>query len=198
MKYGLVTVAVCLGLAVAPMAWAEEEESVGPATPPVLNDQQLLRKYVWSTLGPPGAIGATFVSGFEQWQGYPSEWGGGASGFWKRWASDYAAAAIGNTTKYAVARLMHQDPSFTRCQRSGFGPRFRYALISPFMARTRDGRSVFSVANIAAQVTENVVPASTWYPPGHVMSDGVGLAAAGVLAKMGVNVIREFLPRPCS
>ena len=196
MTYGLAAVIMCLGLAVAPMAWAEEQEAVGPVTPPVLNDQQLVRKYVWSTLGPPGAIGATFVSSFDQWQGSPAEWGGGVSGFSKRWASEYAAAAIGNTTKYAVARLMHQDPSFTRCQCSGFGPRFRYALTSPFTARTREGRRVFSVATIAAQVAEHVVPASTWYPPGRVMSDGVALAAAGVLSKMGVNVFREFVRVP--
>jgi hypothetical protein len=196
MKYGLTAAVVCLGLAVAPIAWAQEEQAVGSITPPVLNDQQLLRKYVWSTLGPPGVIGATFVSSFEQWRSYPPEWGYGASGFSKRWASQYAAAAIGNTTKYAVARMMHQDPSFTRCQCAGFGRRFRYALTSPFTARTRDGRRVFSVATIAAQVAEHVVPAVTWYPPGRVMSDGVGLAAAGVLSKMGVNVVREFVKLP--
>ena len=196
MRSGLVAILVSFGLAFAPAASAEGDEPDAPVTPPVLNDQQLLRKYVWSTLGPPGAIGATFVSSFEQWQGDPPEWGGGASGFSKRWASQYAAAAIGNTTKYAVARLMHQDPSFTRCQCSGFGPRFRHALASPFTARTRSGRRVFSVATIAAQTAEHVVPASTRYPPGRVMSAGVRLAAVGVLSKMGVNVFREFVRLP--
>lgn len=193
MRCGLVAIIVCFGLAVAPLASAEDDEADAPVTPPVLNDQQLLRKYVWSTLGPPGAVGATVVSSVGHWRGQPPEWGGGVSGFSKRWASQYAAAAIGNTTKYAVARLMHQDPSFTRCQCSGFGPRFRYALTSPFTARTRAGRRVFSVATIAAQTAEHVVPAATWYPRGRVMSDGVVLAATGVLSKMGVNVFREFV-----
>jgi hypothetical protein len=196
MRCGLVAMIVCFGLTVAPVASAEDDDADAPVTPPVLNDHQLLRKYVWSTLGPPGAVGAAFVGGVEHWQGHPTEWGGGVSGFSKRWASQYAAAAIGNTTKYAVARLMHQDPSFTRCQCSGFGRRFRYALTSPFTARTRSGRRVFSVATIAAQTAEHVVPATTWYPPGRVMSDGVVLAATGVLSKMGVNVLREFVTLP--
>jgi hypothetical protein len=196
MRCGLVVAIVCVGLAVAPAASAEDDDADGPVPPPVLNDQQLLRKYVWSTLGPAGAIGATVATSIDHWRGEPPEWGGGASGFSKRWASRYAAAAIGNTTKYAVARLMHQDPSFTRCQCSGFGPRFRYALTSPFTARTRAGRRVFSVATIAAQTAEHVVPAAAWYPQRRVFSDGVVLAATGVLTKMGVNVFREFVTPP--
>jgi hypothetical protein len=194
MRYILAVAILGLGLAGATTSFAQEPPL--PVPPPVLNDQQLLRKYVWSTLGPPGAIGAAFVGGFDQWRGYPPEWGGGMSGYSKRWASEYAAAAIGNTTKYGVARLMHQDPSFTRCQCTGFGPRLRHTLKSPFVARTRGGRQVFSVATVAAQVAEHVIPASVWYPEGRVMSDGVALAVVGVVSKMGVNLIREFVALP--
>lgn len=77
MRCGLVAMIVCVGLAVAPLASAEDDETDVPATPPVLNDQQLLRKYVLSTLGPPGAIGATLGSSIDQWRGQPPEWGSG-------------------------------------------------------------------------------------------------------------------------
>jgi hypothetical protein len=197
----VLAIVVCLGLGVVPMARAEDDEAAspdtrGPVNPPVLHDDQLLKKYVWSTLGPPGIVGAALAGTVEQLQGHPSEWGDGVSGFSKRWASQYAAAAIGNTTKYAVARAMHQDPSFTRCRCSGFGPRLRYALVTPFTARTRNGRRVFSVATIAAVTAEHVVPATTWYPPGRVMSDGVTVTVTGILSKMGVNVFREFVNLP--
>ena len=46
----------------------------------MLGDEALLRKYVWSTLGLPGALHATFASAFEQWRGAPPEWGTGADG----------------------------------------------------------------------------------------------------------------------
>jgi len=91
---------------------------------------------------------------------------------------------------------MHQDPSFTRCQCTGLGPRVRHAVKSPFVARTRGGHKVFSVATVAAQVAEHVIPASAWYPAGRVMSDGVALAVAGVVSKIGVNVVREFVALP--
>jgi hypothetical protein len=194
MRYVLAVAILAVGLTGATTSFAQEPPP--PVPPPVLNDQQLLRKYVWSTLGPAGAIGATVVSGLEQWQGYPPEWGGGMSGYSKRWASEYAASAIGNTTKYGVARLMHQDPSFTRCQCTGLGPRLRHALKSPFVARTRSGSQAFSVATVAGQVAEYVIPASAWYPHGRLMSDGVDLAVAGVVSKMVVDVVREFVALP--
>ena len=185
----------CIGLVVDPTLSIAQDATSAVAAP-VLSDAQLLRKYVWSTVGAPGAIGAAIVGGVEQWQHYPPEWGHGLSGYSKRWASAYAAAAIGNTTKYAVAHFMHHDPSFTRCACAGVGPRLGHALTSPFMARTREGRHVFSFATVAGQATEHVVPASTWYPAGRIISDGVVLALAGIAAKMGVNVTREFVSVP--
>jgi len=161
---------------------------------PVLDDQALLRKYVWSTLGLPGALHATFASAFEQWRGAPPEWGSGADGYAKRWASEFAGAAIGNTTKYAVARALNQDPSFARCRCSGVGPRLRHALISPFAARTRNGRQVFSPATVASIAAENIIPASTWYPERHGTLDGLAHAGTGIAAKMGVDILREFVP----
>src|SRR5207244_2962807 len=87
---------ICIALTRATTSHAQEAVLAVPVPPPVLSDEQLLRKYVWTTLGPAGAIGATFVSSFDQWRGFPSEWGGGVSGYSKRWASAYAAGGIGN------------------------------------------------------------------------------------------------------
>jgi hypothetical protein len=185
----------CLGLVANPTL-SIAQDATGSVAAPVLSDEQLLRKYVWSTVGAPGAIGAAIVGGVGQWQHYPPEWGDGLSGYSKRWASAYAAAAIGNTTKYAVAHFMHQDPSFARCECAGVGPRLRHALSSPFKARTRDGRHVFSFATVAGHAAEHVVPASAWYPPGRIIRDGVIRGVAGVVTKMGVNVAREFVSVP--
>ena len=63
------------------------------------------------------------------------------------------------------------------------------------MARTRDGRSVFSLATVAGLTSENVIPASTWYPARHGVRDGALHTTGGVLAKMGVDVVREFIPQ---
>jgi len=163
--------------------------------PPPLSNPELLRKYVWDVLGPPGAVNATLASAFDQWRGAPPAWPQDEGGFAARWASEYAASAIGSTAKYGVARWLHQDPSFVRCKCEGIGPRLEHALSAPFKARTADGRWVFSPATVAGLTAEHVVPAATWYPAPHGVRSGVAHVATSVLSKMGVNVLREFMPK---
>jgi hypothetical protein len=151
---------------------------------------------VWSALGPAGALHATLLIGFDPWRRSPPLWTADRAGYLQRWASDYAAAAIGSTTKYGVARLFHQDPSFTRCECSGLVPRLKHAVSSPFVARTRDGRRVFSAATLAGLTAENVIPASTWYPAPRGTHDGALHTAAGIVSKMGVDLLREFVHVP--
>ncbi|HZR23964.1 MAG TPA: hypothetical protein VFA59_10280 [Vicinamibacterales bacterium] len=163
-------------------------------TPPPLNDHELLKKYVWTTLGPGGAIHATVTATLEEWRGSPEAWSQVEGGYARRWVSEYAASAIGSTTKYAFARALHQDPSFVRCNCTGWKPRLGHSLVSPFKARTRNGKWVFSPATIAGLTAQNVVPAATWYPEPRGVRDGVAHAASGVLSKMAVDVLREFIP----
>jgi hypothetical protein len=183
--------AVIVVLAIPALSAAQDQEVAD--TQPVLDDQALLRKYVWSTVGLPGALHATIASAVEQWRGAPPEWGTGVDGYPKRWASQFAEAAIGSTTKYAVARVLHHDPSFTRCRCSGLGPRLRHAAVSPFAAHTRDGRQVFSPATVAGIAAENIIPATTWYPAPRGARDGLAHAGAGIVAKLGVDIFREFV-----
>jgi hypothetical protein len=53
----------------------------------VATDNQMLHKYVWSTLGLEGAVAATRSSGLDHWKGSPPEWGQQASGYARRWVS---------------------------------------------------------------------------------------------------------------
>jgi hypothetical protein len=167
-----------------------------PRPPPVLNDEGLLRKYVWATLGGEGVLNATLWSSFEQWRGAPPEWNKDVGGYGRRWASEYAQSAIGSTTKYAVSKLLRQDPSFTRCECTGAAPRLRHALAAPFTARTRDGRRVVSPAIVAGLAAEHIIPAATWYPAPHGTRDGVIHAGSGIVSKMAVNIFREFVALP--
>ena len=193
MRMTMAALAVLLGVIPASAQVLEAAPSPPLKPPAVLNDEQLLKKYVVSTLGGPGALSATLASALDQWQRSPPEWGTASEGYAKRWASSYAEAAIGSTTKYAVARLLRHDPSFTRCQCTGVGPRLRHALISPFTARTRRGRRVLSPAILAGLAAESLVPAATWYPAPHGTVGGLGHTAVSVVAKMGVDVFREFV-----
>ena len=191
----IAAVVFAVALANAPGRVFAQDDPASPP-PPVLNDDQLLKKYVLSTIGPGGLIGAAAAAGYEQYENYPERWGQNAAGYGKRWASAYAAGVIGNTTKYAVARALRQDPSFVRCRCSGFNKRMKHAVTSVFTARTRDGRRVFSPATLAGFTAEHAVPALVWFPREQRLKEGVGLVAVGIGAKMGINIFREFFGRP--
>jgi len=194
MKHATAVWVVLALLAAVDSCLAQDSPTV--ETKPVADNHELLRKYVWSPLGAGGAIHASLASALEQWRGAPPEWEEGATGYAKRWASEFGEAAVADTTKYVVARMLHHDPSFTRCECAGFGRRLRHALRSPFVARTRDGHTVFSPATVAGLAAGQIVPAITWYPAPNGTRDGLAHTAAGIAGKLGVNVLREFMPRP--
>jgi len=165
------------------------------AAQPVATSREMLHKYIGATFGLDGALHATFFSALSHWQDSPPEWGSGTTGYAKRWTSKYAQSAIGNTAKYGVASIFHHDPSFAICQCTGFGRRLRHAVVSPFVARTRDGRQVFSAASLAGFITGHVVSASTWYPAEHGARDGLQDAGVSLMSTIGVDIFKEFRPR---
>jgi len=193
-RKSLVLAAVA-ALSLGSTAAADAQTATPEVTPPVATDDDLLRKYVQSTLGFEGVAHAALMSAWAQWRNSPPEWGQGPEGYARRVASDYAASAIGDTTKYGVARLLHHDPSFTTCQCEGFGPRLGHALAAPFTARTRSGRRVMSPAFFAGTVAGRVIPAATWYPAEHGVLSGLELTVSSVAAKMAIDVWKEFRPR---
>jgi len=184
----------------ASICFAQQETPKEPAAlpeeKPVADKHELFRKYIVNSLGPEGVLGAALSAGFDQVRNSPTVWGGGAPGYSKRWASDYAESAIGDTTKYAFARMLHQDPSFQRCQCTGFGPRFGHAVSSVFKARNIDGEWVWSPAVGAGIVASSVIPAATWYPYENGTRDGLKHTGTAIAAKIGVRVFREFVHIP--
>jgi len=165
------------------------------AVPPVASDSQLLHKYVWSTLGVDGLLSTTISSGLDQWHESPPEWDLTTAGYARRFASEYAESAIGDIAKYGVARAFHHDPSFYRCECSGFARRLHHAVDSPFMARTRSGRRVLSAASLAGFLAGHMASASTWYPAPLGTRDGLKHAGLSLVSKIGVDVFKEFRPR---
>lgn len=180
---------------IAPLLKELEALIAPPLAKPVASSHEMLHKYVWATLGLEGAIVATVGSSLDQWQASPPEWETDTTGYARRWASKYAESAIGDAAKYAVARIFHQDPSFTRCECTGVARRLQHAVDSPFMARKQDGTRVLSAAPLAGFLTGHVVSASTWYPAPLGARDGLKQAAASLASKIAVDVLREFWPR---
>jgi len=186
--------AIASVLAGSPMMVSAQDAA--PTKPPVLTDDQMFHKYVVSTMGPPGLMGAAAAAAYEQYENYPDEWRQTSAGYAKRFASAYAAGAIGNSTKYAIAHFMHQDPSFRRCRCTGFHRRVKHAVTSVFTARTPSGREVFSVATVGGYAAEHMIPAALWFPRNRFRTEGIALLGASIGSKIGVNLLREFIGHP--
>jgi hypothetical protein len=151
-------------------------------------------KYLWGTFGPPGLMEAALSAALNQWQNRPDVWGQSESAYVKRFSTEYAESAINASTKYVLARLRDEDPSFRRCGCSGFHRRALHAVISPFIAyRFDDDRPQFSVARMAGTATASVVSTSTWKPATLSGSQQLAHVGTDVLGAIGVDLLREFV-----
>jgi hypothetical protein len=184
----------------APATMTAAAPATGNGATPAASDpahahRQQRDHYLWGTFGPPGLLGAALSSGFQQVRGVPSEWGRSRTGLAKRFAAEYAESAVGDTTKYVLARLFDGDPSFRPCECTGLLPRLRHASLSPFTARKDDGRTVFSIARAAGLTTGHVASAALWYPTHQAASGVAEHVVLDLAAKAGVDIMREFLWR---
>jgi len=190
-KRSAVFLLLALAVSAAPCFGQAPDADAGTS---VATDQEMLHDYLLATLGAEGAIRATIASGLEQWRELPTAWNAGGSGYAKRWASEFAETAVGSTTQYLVSRFLHHDPSFTRCECSGFGRRVGHAISAPFTARTREGVRVLSPAIVGGMLTGHLVSTSTWYPAPGGVRDGLKHSGVDLAGAIGVNVLREFWP----
>jgi len=151
-------------------------------------------EYVWGTFGPPGLLDSVIGATLGQWQNTPKEWGQGKDAYFKRFATEYSEAAINATTKYMVARIRDEDPSFQPCDCSGFHRRALHAILSPLVAyRFDDGRPQFSAARIAGTAASSIISANTWKPGTPDARSQAAHLGFDLLSAAGVGLLREFV-----
>jgi len=149
--------------------------------------------YLFGTFGPPGLISAALGGGLEQWREEPPGWGQTKTAYFKRFASEYGRSAVSDTTKYSLAVVFNEDPSFRPCGCSNVMRRVRHAMLAPISAYKPDGRIVFSSARVAGMTVGEVVSTTAWYP-GPLGVRGVAKhVGVGVASQIGMNLLREFI-----
>jgi hypothetical protein len=149
---------------------------------------------VWGRFGPPGLLDAVLGASVGIWMNTPEEWQQTPSGYVKRLGTEYSEAAINATTKYIVARLHDEDPSFRPCSCRGFHRRALHEIISPVVAYSfDDDRPQLSVARMAGTATSSFVSASTWKPGAPSATAVIAHVGTDLLTAAGVNLLREFV-----
>jgi hypothetical protein len=152
-----------------------------------------LSNYAFDTFGPYPIAAAGVTAGINQWTNSPPEWGQGVEGFGKRFGSDFAIAAIGTTTRFALAEAFREDTLYYRCECSGPFPRLRHAMVSTLSGRRgEDGHRVFSISALVAPYAGSMIAVHFWYPDRFDVKDAFRMGNYSLLSYAGANIALEF------
>jgi hypothetical protein len=157
--------------------------------------RERFNRYVKSTVGPVSLVRSGISAGIDQWRDHPVEWGQGASGYGKRYASSIGRNAIQQTVTYGLDAAMGLDTGFKRSDRKGFVPRMTDALAANITSHTRIGKRVISVPRLAGVYAGGIIPAETWYPSRYSYKDGLRSGTRSLATGFGINLVREFVIR---
>lgn len=149
--------------------------------------------YVFDAFGPYPIVGAAVAAGINQIGNSPPEWNQGFKGYSRRFGSDYGIAAVGTTTRYALAEALREDSMYYRCECTGVFPRLRHAVLSTLTARRgNDGHRVFSFPALVAPYAGTMTAVYGWYPSRYGAKDAFRMGNYDMLAYVGGNVSLEF------
>jgi hypothetical protein len=166
---------------------------VGPSEPTELTEKKRFELYVVSTVGPVPLVAEAVGAGISQWDNSPKEWGQGWDAYGQRYGSNLAYNAVRQTITYGTSAIFHEDNRYFASKKSGFWPRFGYAVLCTVTAQHPDGRRTFSVSSVTGVMGAAAI--STMWEPGSMKGIGNMAEAAGIsfATTAGFNVFREFV-----
>ena len=143
----------------------------------------------------PGALGVAALS--ASWQtavASGDEWGGGWSGFQKRYAARLAQTSLSNSVEAGLGSLWGEDPRYRQSQRSGMWKRTGHALKYVVLSERRNGHLAPAWSRfIAVPVTS--VTENAWLPPGERSAKATAIrAGTGLIGRVASNLFKEFRP----
>jgi hypothetical protein len=150
------------------------------------------RNYVFDTAGPVVLLETIAWAAAAQASDTPAEWGGGARGFGKRYASLVGQGVIQESVTYALSEALVVDSHFHKSHKLGFFPRAGDALIQAVTSRRANGRRVVSAPLLAGYAIGGL-GMMTWFPDGYTYKDGLRYGGLALASRAGVNLIREFI-----
>ena len=164
----------------------------GPFTP--LNFQERSEVYFRQTYLNVGSYAARgFAAGIDQARGKPYEWGGGAPGYGRRFASHYGQFAIQNTLVAAGNAALGYEPRYDLCRCTGFWPRTKHAVLRNFMTYDSSERTLRPQIPLYLGAFGAGMISSTWMPQHpDALRNGAVDALQQAAYGSGINWVSEF------
>ena len=122
-----------------------------------------LSYHLKQSVGPLSLLGDAAYAAILQEADTPTEWGQGASGYGKRYASTIAYSGIHSALAFGLDSSLHEDPRYFRATSGGFLRRAGHALRGTILTHTDKGTETLSAwrfgsAYVAAYLSNQ------WYP----------------------------------
>lgn len=122
------------------------------------------------------------------------EWGQGAAGYGKQYASVHGYIAAQNLFAFGLDSVLHEDPRFHYSVRKGFWPRTRDAAAQTFITRTDSGGRSFNYWRFGSNYGAGLI-STLWYPDRlNGIGAGVSRGSIGLGYDTIANVLHEFWP----
>ena len=158
-------------------------------------DRDAHPSFVRRAFGAKSWVMAGASAAINQARGSPQEWGGGAAGLGKRFASSFGKHMIQTSIHYPISRLRHEEFGYHPSGKTRFGPRLEYALLATVIThKTITGKRTIAAGEISGAVGSGLL--SRLWQPASTGSLAAGFGSAGITlgADAGLNVVREFWP----
>lgn len=152
-------------------------------------------RFAKRTFGPGAWVMAGAGSGIAQGTDTPSEWGQGAAGYGRRFASSFGKHIVSNIIRYPVAHFRHEELVYHPSGKHGFGARLKYAMLSTFIThKTTTCAKTIYTAELSGAVGSGLI--SRLWQPASTRTIAAGFSSAGtsLAVDMGIRVLREFWP----
>jgi hypothetical protein len=164
-----------------------------PASDLTLADR--FRIYTQTVVRPYTFVGPALGAGIGQWEDSPPEWGQGAKGYGRRFASGVSRHMIAETIRFGVAAADGEDPRYHRSDDSGVWDRTKHALVETFTSETASGKRIPAYSRFAGIYGAAFI-ANTWYPDSHATAGwALRRGSTALASSVGFHLFEEFLPR---
>lgn len=194
----ILTIALLTMLSVTAAARAATAQEAGAGPAPASSGRpaaaERFRNFLIDSAGPVVLAETIAWAAAAQVSETPAEWGGGAKGFGKRYASLVGQGIIQESVTYGLSEALAVDSRFHKSHKRGFLPRAGEAVLQSVTSRRSDGSRVVS-APLLAGYAAGGIGMMAWYPDGYTYKDGLRYGGLAVASRAGVNLIREFITR---
>ena len=164
-----------------------------PAKP--LDAKEKLHFHANAAFGPTALAGAAAYAAIMLEASFPREWGQGARGYGREFASTVAASGLHSALAFGLDSALHQDPRYFRAgDGGGFWRRSAHALRGTLLTRTDSGGETLSTWRIGSAYGAAFL-SNQWYPD-RVNTVRLGFIQGSTTLAFGLagNLAAEFWP----